>query len=124
MTMLADLLDEDEMASSLPEAAVTMFRLMVDMLAELDERIATVDREIASRAKKDEAARRLLIIGGSSVVQQACRCGAPAGSWLEGMLARKPRMRVSVALANKMARMAWALLTKSADYRAPAAIAA
>jgi transposase len=44
--------------------------------------------------------RRLLIIGGSSVVQQACRRGAPAGSWLEGMLARKPRMLVSVALAN------------------------
>lgn len=47
-----------------------------------------------------------------------------AGSWLEGMLARKPRMLVSVALANKMARMAWALLTKNEDYRAPAAIAA
>jgi transposase len=31
---------------------------------------------------------------------------------------------VSVALANKMARMAWALLTKNEDYRAPAAIAA
>lgn len=33
--------------------------------------------------------RRLLIIGGSSVVRQASRYGAPAGSWLERMLARK-----------------------------------
>ena len=68
--------------------------------------------------------RRLLIIGGSSIVRQACRRGAPAGSWLEGMLARKPRMLVSVALANKMARMVWALLTKNEDCRAPAAIPA
>jgi hypothetical protein len=33
-------------------------------------------------------------------------------------------MLVSVALANKMARMVWALLTKAEDYRAPAAVAA
>ena len=58
------------------------------------------------------------------MVRQACRFGASAGSWLERMLARKPRMLVSVALANKMARMVWALLTKNEDYRAPAAVAA
>lgn len=40
--------------------------------------------------------RRLLIIGGSSMVRQACRFGALAGSWLERVLARKPRMLVSV----------------------------
>jgi len=68
--------------------------------------------------------RRLLIIGGSSMVRQATRFGAPAGSWLERMLARKPRMLVSVTLANKMARMVWALLTKHENYRAPAALAA
>lgn len=68
--------------------------------------------------------RRLLIIGGSSMVREACRFGAPAGLSLERMLARKPRMLVSVVLANKMARMVWALLTKNEDYRAPAAAAA
>jgi hypothetical protein len=50
--------------------------------------------------------------------------GAPAGSWLEGMLARKPRMLVTVALANKMARTVWALLVRREDYRAPVAVAA
>lgn len=40
------------------------------------------------------------------------------------MLARKPRMLVSVALANKMARMVLALLTRKEDYRAPAAVSA
>ena len=58
------------------------------------------------------------------MVRQACRFGAPAGSWLERMLARKPRMLVSVTLANKMARMVWALLTRKENYRAPTAVAA
>jgi len=187
MAMLADMLEDKEMASTLPEAARPMFKFMVDLLAELDKRIAILDREIARRAKENEAVRRLmtipgigpiaataivalappietfrkgrdfaawigltprqhstggkqrlggiskmgdrtirrlLIIGGSSMVLHASRRGAPAGSWLERMLARKPRMLVSVALANKMARMVWALLKKNEDYRAPAAIAA
>ena len=40
------------------------------------------------------------------------------------MLARKPRMLVSVALANKTARIIWALLMSKEDYRAPVAAAA
>lgn len=40
------------------------------------------------------------------------------------MLARKLRMLISVALANNMAHIVWALLTKKDDYRAPAAVAA
>jgi transposase len=63
--------------------------------------------------------RRLLIIGASAVVQQASRRGAPKGSWLAQMLARKPKMLVTVALANKMARIIWALLVKGGVYRAP-----
>ena len=68
--------------------------------------------------------RRLLIIGSSAVVMQASRRGAAKGSWLEGMLARKPRMLVSVAQANKTARIVWALLVRNEDYRAPVAAAA
>ena len=67
--------------------------------------------------------RRLLIIGASAVVRQACMRGAPAGSWLARMLARKPRMLVTVALANKTARIVWALLAKGGTYRAPVATA-
>ncbi len=62
--MLADLLDEEEMASSLPEAARAMLRVMTDMLAGLDERIADLDKEIARRAREDEVARRLMTIPG------------------------------------------------------------
>jgi transposase len=64
--------------------------------------------------------RRLLVIGASALVHQATRREPPAGSWLARMLARKPRMLVIVALANKMARTAWALLAKNEIYRAPA----
>jgi len=67
--------------------------------------------------------RRLLILGASAVVRWACRRGAPEGSWLARMLARKPRMLVSVALANKTARIVWALLVKGGTYEAPAAAA-
>jgi len=65
---------------------------------------------------RERTPRRLLIIGSSAVVIQASTRGAPAGSWLEGMLARKPRMLVTVALANKMARTVWALSVKQEDY--------
>jgi transposase len=68
--------------------------------------------------------RRLLIIGASSVVRKAVREGVSAGTWLGRMLARKPRMLVIVALANKMARTAWALQAKGELYRAPVVAAA
>lgn len=68
--------------------------------------------------------RRLIIIGCSAVVLQASKRGAPAGSWLEQMMARKPRMLITVALANKTARIIWALLIKQEEYKAPVAAAA
>lgn len=64
--------------------------------------------------------RRLLIVGAVAVVRWAAGKGAPEGSWLDRMLARKPKMLVAVALANRMARTAWALLRKGEDYRDPA----
>ncbi len=62
--------------------------------------------------------RRLLIIGARAVVQHASRRGPPEGSWLAGMLAGKPRMLITVAQANKTARIGWAVLTAKQDYRA------
>lgn len=68
--------------------------------------------------------RRLLIIGAMAVVRWAARKGAPEGTWLARMLAKKPRMLVAMALANRMARVAWALLRKEEDYEDPAVVAA
>jgi transposase len=67
--------------------------------------------------------RRLLIIGASAVASWASRNGPPARSWLARLMSRKPPMLVRVALANKMARTVWALLTKGGVYRAPAVAA-
>jgi transposase len=67
--------------------------------------------------------RRLLILGASAVIRWAGQRRAQAGSWLARMLARKPKMLVTVALANKTARIVWALLVKGGVYRAPAVAA-
>ena len=64
--------------------------------------------------------RRLLIIGAMSRLGWLGQRTIPEGSWLARMLARKPRMLVAIALANKMARQIWAMLTKDEDYRDPA----
>lgn len=68
--------------------------------------------------------RRLLIIGAMSRLNWLGRRTIPEGSWLARMSARKPRMLVAIALANKMARAIWAMLTKNEEYQDPARAAA
>jgi transposase len=65
--------------------------------------------------------RRLLIIGASSATKAAALKGTAADPWLMRMLSRKPRMLVVVALANKIARIVWALMAHGGSYRAPVA---
>lgn len=64
--------------------------------------------------------RRLLIIGAMSRLNWLGQRTIAEGSWLSRMLMRKPKMLVAIALANKMARQIWAMLTKNKDYRDPA----
>ena len=173
--------------SDLPETARATLSVLVEGLCHLEERIATLDAEIARRAREDETARRLmtipgigpliatalatlapppetfrrardfaawlgltprqhstggkqrlgattrmgerslrrlLILGANSVViKRRTNPMAQPGTWLGGMLARKPGMLVRVALANKMARIVWALMAQGDVYRAPAAAA-
>lgn len=61
--------------------------------------------------------RRLLIVGAMSVIRWVVRKGGSANRWLASLVARKPRMVAAVALANKMARMIWAMTTKGENYR-------
>jgi transposase len=68
--------------------------------------------------------RRLLVVGAMSRLNWLGRRSIPEGSWLARMLARKPKMLVAIALANKMARQLWAMMTKNEDYRDPALAAA
>jgi transposase len=63
--------------------------------------------------------RRLLIIGAQSALQGSRE--VKANGWVQGLLSRYARLKVAVALANKMARIAWALMAKGDVYR-PAAV--
>jgi transposase len=67
----------------------------------------------------DQYLRRILVVGAHSVLRRA-RQQPEKYPWLTQLLARKPFKVVAVALANKMARIAWALLAKGGTYRAPA----
>ncbi len=176
----------EDPASSVPESARTILKVLISALEVLGTQIEELDAEIARRAKADPVARRLmtipgigpiaataitalvpapegfragrdfaawlgltplqrstggkqklgaiskmgertirrlLILGASAVVRWASQRGAAEGSWLARMLARKPRMLVTVALANKTARIVWALLVKGGTYKAPAVAA-
>ena len=65
--------------------------------------------------------RRRLVTGAMTVVRHAGQRGEKSDPWLASMLARKPKMLVAVALANRTARRVWALATRREDYRVPAA---
>lgn len=64
--------------------------------------------------------RRLLIIGAQSALLGSRE--VKANGWVQGLLSRYARLKVAVALANKMARIAWALMAKGGVYR-PAGVA-
>jgi transposase len=72
----------------------------------------------------NERLRCLLVAGATSVIQAASKPGSrQMTEWLRALLARKPRKLAAVALANKMARVAWALMTSGETYRRDATTA-
>ena len=66
----------------------------------------------------NEQLRTLLIVGATSIIKLGKR-GLKLPAWLAGLISRKPFKVAAVALANKMARIIWALLTKGGVYRKP-----
>lgn len=73
----------------------------------------------------DERLRELLVLGAMSVLSHAVR-GKPArgaSAWVTKLLERKPRKVVAVALANKMARIIWAMMSSGEAYRGAARLA-
>jgi transposase len=67
----------------------------------------------------DRYLRRLLVLGAISIVGTA-RTRPDKYPWVTELLGRRPAKVVAGALANKMARTAWAVLAKGETYRAPA----
>lgn len=69
--------------------------------------------------------RKILIHGARATVLRIKRDRAPIGAWLDALDARAPKNVVVVAMANKLERVAWAVLSSGNDYRPTAnAIAA
>ena len=64
--------------------------------------------------------RKLLVVGATSVIRRAGSNTSATGAWVRSLLERKPARVVTVAMANKTARIAWAVLTRGETYRAPA----
>lgn len=64
--------------------------------------------------------RRLLVVGATSVIRRA-RTGASlaSASWVQSLLERRPARLVTVAMANKTARIAWAVMARGETYRMP-----
>ena len=63
--------------------------------------------------------RRLLVVGATSVIRRADSNPSATGTWVRGLLERKPARLVTVAVANKTARIAWVILARRETYRAP-----
>nr|WP_276543003.1 IS110 family transposase [Bradyrhizobium elkanii] len=64
----------------------------------------------------DEDLRRLLVIGATAVIQQARRGRGHHSRWLLALIQRKPPKLAAVALANKVARIAWKLMATGESY--------
>jgi transposase len=65
----------------------------------------------------NERLRQLLVVGAMSVIRVAKPGSLSASGWLLQLLERKPRKFAAVALANKMARIIWAMMARSEAYR-------
>ena len=63
--------------------------------------------------------RRLLVVGATSVIRRAGSNTSATGAWVRSLLERKPSRVATVAVANKTARIAWAVLARGETYRAP-----
>ena len=60
----------------------------------------------------------MLVLGATSMINRAPHWNSAAGVWLRGVMERRPVRPATVALANKMARIAWALMTRKEVYHA------
>jgi transposase len=65
----------------------------------------------------NERLRTLLVVGATSVIRHAKAGRKGASAWLLRLLERKPRKLAAVALANKMARIVWAMMARGEAYR-------
>ena len=103
--------------SELPALARTVLGDVVASIETLERRIAGIERSMVAANKANETARRLLVVGATSVLRRPDSAGPVLAAWIRELAAHKPARLVTVALANKIARIIWAVLARQDVFR-------
>lgn len=112
------------LAASVPDpAAFKSGRQFAAFLGLVPRQNSSGGKDRLGRISKmgDGYLRRLLVVGATSVVRRAGSNTSATGAWVRSLLERKPTRLVTVAVANKTARIAWAVLARGETYRTPKA---
>lgn len=72
----------------------------------------------------DRYLRSLLMVGALSIIKRVQKLGYTHRPWLAKLMARRPAKVAAIALANKIVRMAWAMMVRGEAYREPVALTA
>jgi transposase len=82
------------------------------------ERLGSISKQV------DRYLRGLFVAGALAVIRYAKIHGTKQRPWLTALLARRPTKVAAIALANKIARMVWAMMARGERYKEPVALAA